>query len=69
MRFSRDITLEQMMTEWPQTVAVLMRYRMLCVGCPISGFHTPVDAAREHEAELERFEESLVEAIRHRDRV
>ena len=63
MRFSRDITLEQMMTEWPHTVAVLMRYRMLCVGCPISGFHTPVDAAREHEAELERFEESLIEAI------
>ncbi|HZG29396.1 hybrid cluster protein-associated redox disulfide domain-containing protein [Ensifer adhaerens] len=63
MRFSRDITLEQMMTEWPQTVAVLLRYRMLCVGCPISGFHTPVDAAREHEAELGRFEESLVEAI------
>ncbi len=69
MRFSRDITLEQMMTEWPQTVAVLMRYRMLCVGCPISGFHTPVDAAREHEAELECFEKSLIEAIRHRDRV
>jgi len=63
MRFSRDITLEQMMTEWPQTVAVLMRYRMLCVGCPISGFHTPVDAAREYDAELDRFEESLVEAI------
>ena len=69
MRFSRDITLEQMMTEWPQTVAVLMRYRMLCVGCPISGFHTPVDAAREHETELDSLEESLIEAIRHRDRV
>ncbi len=63
MRFNRDITLEQMMTEWPQTVAVLMRYRMHCVGCPISGFHTPVDAAREHAAELKDFENNLLEAI------
>jgi hybrid cluster-associated redox disulfide protein len=63
MRFSRDITLEQMMTEWPETVAVLMRYRMLCVGCPVSGFHTPVDAVREHEADMERFEKSLIDAI------
>lgn len=64
MGFSREITLEQMMTEWPQTVTVLMRYRMLCVGCPISSFHTPIDAAREHLADLEALERDLVASVR-----
>ena len=63
MKFSRDMTLERMMAEWPSTIDVLLRHRMLCVGCPISGFHTPVDAAREHNAMLETLERDLTRAI------
>ena len=63
MKFGRDITMDQMMTEWPATIDVLLRYRMLCIGCPIAGFHTIVDDAREHDAHLEEFEKSLTEVV------
>lgn len=63
MKFNRDMTLERMMAAWPSTIDVLLRYRMLCVGCPISGFHTPVDAAREHDAALETLERDITAAI------
>ncbi len=32
----------------PATIAVFMRWRLHCVGCPIGSFHTIADAAREH---------------------
>lgn len=64
MKFDRDMTLERMMAAWPTTIDVLLRYRMLCVGCPISGFHTSVDAAREHDADLEALERDLAAAIK-----
>jgi hybrid cluster-associated redox disulfide protein len=63
MKFNRDIKLERMMTEWPATIDVLLRYRMLCVGCPISDFHSPVDAAREHGADLDALERDLAATI------
>lgn len=63
MKFSRDLTMDQIMAEWPATIRVLLRYQMLCVGCPIAGFHTVVDAAREHHADLDEFEKSLIKAI------
>lgn len=63
MKFSRDLTLDEIMNAWPATIRVLLRYRMLCIGCPIAKFHTVVDAAHEHKADLEEFERSLMEVI------
>ncbi|GIL02062.1 MAG: hypothetical protein BroJett030_19610 [Alphaproteobacteria bacterium] len=40
--------LDEVMRRWPATIAVVMRHRMLCVGCPIGAFHTLADACREH---------------------
>ena len=68
MKFSRDIPLDRMMNEWPGTIGVLLRHRMLCVGCPISSFHTPIDAAREHHADIDTFEHDLVDMIE-KDRI
>ena len=61
--FSIDMTLEEIMVRWPQTVGVILRRRMLCIGCPIADFHTPVDAAREHLVEPDEFEADLKNAI------
>lgn len=43
-----DLPLQDLMTEWPQTVAVFLRHKMLCVGCLVSPFHTVTDACREY---------------------
>ncbi|MFD2181912.1 DUF1858 domain-containing protein [Rhodoplanes azumiensis] len=38
----------------PATLRVLLDFHMRCVGCPIAGFHTLADAAREHGVDLDR---------------
>lgn len=43
-----DIPLSELMTRWPQTIPVFFKYKMLCVGCMVSSFHTVEDACREH---------------------
>ncbi|WP_287113560.1 hypothetical protein [Mesorhizobium sp.] len=35
------------MRKWPATVAVVLSYKMLCVGCPIGTFHTVTEACHE----------------------
>jgi hybrid cluster-associated redox disulfide protein len=46
---------DDVMTEWPATIRVFLRHKMLCVGCPIGVFHTVADACLEHEIALEPF--------------
>lgn len=58
-----DLSVEAIMTRWPATVRVFLDYRMLCVGCPISGFHTLTDAASEHGLALADLEKDIERAI------
>ncbi|WP_367281212.1 DUF1858 domain-containing protein [Sneathiella sp.] len=44
---------------WPQSISVFINNRMQCIGCPLATFHTIVDAAREHEIDLDRLLEDL----------
>lgn len=44
-----DMPLDTLMSLWPDTVAVFLRHKMLCVGCMISTFHTVVDACIEYD--------------------
>jgi hybrid cluster-associated redox disulfide protein len=46
--FDTNMTMDEIMREWPQAIPVILRRHMLCVGCPIASFHTLADAAREH---------------------
>lgn len=48
-----DLSVGEIMARWPSTIRVFIAYRMHCVGCPISPFHTLVDAAEEHRNDLE----------------
>lgn len=43
-----DMTVDEIMRRWPTTIKVMIRHGMLCIGCPIGGFHTVTDACREH---------------------
>jgi hybrid cluster-associated redox disulfide protein len=50
---SLDLPLDDIMREWPATIAVMLRHRFLCVGCPIAPFHTIVDACREYDVDTD----------------
>jgi hybrid cluster-associated redox disulfide protein len=52
---SSEMTVEDVMRRWPSTVRVFLDFRMNCVGCPISTFHSVDEACREHHIDLERF--------------
>lgn len=51
----RDTVVDEIMRKWPATVAVMLSYRMLCVGCPIGTFHTVAEACREHRIDETSF--------------
>ncbi|WP_241524048.1 hypothetical protein [Oceaniglobus indicus] len=42
------LTLSEIMNRWPQTIAVFLRHRMMCVGCRFGPFHLIDDACSEY---------------------
>jgi len=43
-----DMPVDEIMRRWPATIRVMIRNRMMCIGCPIGIFHTVADAAAAH---------------------
>lgn len=58
-----DMTVDEIMRRWPATIRVMMRHRMLCIGCPIGIFHTVVDACQAHRLDLESFSAELLASM------
>jgi hybrid cluster-associated redox disulfide protein len=58
------MTVDEIMRRWPATIRVMIRHRMLCIGCPNGVFHTVVDACDAHHIDLGSFSKELLGAIR-----
>ena len=58
------MTVDEIMRRWPATIRVMMRHRMLCIGCPIGIFHTVSDACEAHRLDEGAFSRELLEAMR-----
>ncbi|MFT6674842.1 MAG: hybrid cluster-associated redox disulfide protein [Sulfitobacter sp.] len=58
-----DLPLQTLMSIWPETIAVFLRHRMLCVGCMVNPFHTVIDACLEYGLDEEMFRRELHQAI------
>lgn len=58
-----DISLSEVMTRWPETIPVFLRYHMRCVGCLVASFHTVSDACCHHDACEEAFRKDLALAV------
>lgn len=56
-------TVADILACWPQTVPVFMRYRLACVGCPISRFEIIADIAAIYGINPNRFLQELQQAI------
>ena len=59
-----DLPLAVLISEWPQTIPVFMRHRMLCVGCHVSPFHTVTDVCAEYNLNEAEFLAELMAAVR-----
>lgn len=57
------LSMDDIMRRWPATIRVILRHRLLCVGCPIAPFHTIEDAVREHGLDGVRLREELLAAV------
>jgi hybrid cluster-associated redox disulfide protein len=58
-----DLTVAEVMERWPQTVAVFLRHRMACVGCPMAPFETLAEVAAIYDLDLSRFASELGRTI------
>lgn len=56
---SRHTTMDVVMAENPQTIPLLLKYKMHCVGCFLAPFHTVEDAAFEHDLDEDTLLENL----------
>lgn len=52
-------SIADLITQWPATIPVFLRHKMLCVGCVVSPFHTITDACAEHRLDKAAFIEDL----------
>lgn len=54
-----DDIVGEVMRARPATIRVFLDFRMGCVGCPISAFHSVDDACREHGVDRDALLTSL----------
>jgi hybrid cluster-associated redox disulfide protein len=59
-----DMSVDEIMRRWPATIRIMIRHRMLCIGCPIGIFHTVADAAAAHAMDEAAFLAELVAAMK-----
>jgi hybrid cluster-associated redox disulfide protein len=61
----RDTTLNlsEIMVTWPETTAVFLHHKMLCVGCAVAPFHTVTEACDEYHLDEAAFREELDRAV------
>ncbi|QDM15880.1 DUF1858 domain-containing protein [Tardiphaga sp. vice352] len=50
-----DTIVGEMMRARPETIRVFLDFRMECIGCPISAFHSVDDACMEHGVDRDAF--------------
>lgn len=59
-----DMPVDEIMRRWPATIRVMIRHRILCIGCPGGPFHTVADAAAAHAVDQAFFSAELLTAMR-----
>lgn len=58
-----EMTVEAVVTQWPQTAGVFARRNMACVGCPVSHLYTISEAAGVYQLSPVEFVTELEAAI------
>ena len=48
MTITKDMTIEEVVTQYPETMVVFMRHGLHCVGCHVSAFENIEEGASAH---------------------
>ncbi|GAA0123660.1 MAG: DUF1858 domain-containing protein [Clostridium argentinense] len=59
MKITKDMTIGEVVRQYPESIDVLMNFGMGCVGCPSAQAETLEEAAQVHGLDLEKLLEAL----------
>lgn len=65
-RFPTDLLgmkIDDLLARWPTAAQVFIAYRLACIGCEFSGFHTMEQALEIYDLQSSRFVEELRRVI------
>ncbi len=63
LQVNAQLTVADLVSCWQETIPVLVRHRMACVGCPMSPCETLESAAAVYGLKLESFLDELQQMI------
>ncbi|MFP7570529.1 DUF1858 domain-containing protein [Marivita sp. S2033] len=58
-----DLSVFDIMGQWPETARVFLRHKMLCVGCRVAPFHTISDVCAAYHLDEAAFRGELAGAV------
>lgn len=59
MTITKDMTIEEVVTEFPETMMVFMKHGLHCVGCHVSAFESIEEGATVHGINVDALVEDL----------
>jgi len=63
MTITKDINIEEVVTQYPETMMVFMKHGLHCVGCHVSAFESIEDGAMAHGIDVDALVEDLNRVI------
>ena len=63
MTITKDVKIEEVVTEYPETMMVFMKHGLHCVGCHVSAFESIEDGAIAHGINVGALVEDLNRVI------
>ena len=63
-----NMTIADVMRQWPQTSKLFIKLNMVCVGCEIAPFCSIIDAARDYKMSVDTLVSALIIVIEENDR-
>jgi hybrid cluster-associated redox disulfide protein len=63
MTITKDIKIEEVVTQYPETMMVFMKHGLHCVGCHVSAFESVEDGAKAHGIDVDALVSDLNRVI------
>lgn len=63
MTITKDVKIEEVVTQYPETMMVFMKHGLHCVGCHVSAFESIEDGAIAHGIDVDALVDDLNRVI------
>lgn len=62
---SSDITVKELLENYPQTLRMFLDMGFLCAGCPAEAFHTLADVAKAYKLDVNTLIDNINKKVTH----